>query len=377
MGHRLFGDSATASGVRWLLISLVLAAVGDLVLDVPYYFGAFIPGLGGLPGGASYRLYVSVLSVALPTVIGPIGFVGILRIERGRGWTRKWRGERARPALFVAAAAAAFLFASGLALALTRDPVGVIWNSVRMTARFVVVFAGGVYLLDTAARIDPESRSRLATAALVIGTFAAAVRMLTAVYNGLVVSIAPADFVRAQVEPLFSPAAFVLAVFSLFGWVAVYDRILGRLARMQAGRMPHQPSPNARIPPRIHASGSQSGSTRRTKPTTRNARVERPRELPITMRASGRRSTLNWALYSWIPAFGRVASRNSCKASPCAPYEVPPTIVMPIEARSTPSATIGIMMTARSRRMLDASEVGRRSRSEPCAKRDFDMDSGM
>src|SRR5207249_7895419 len=143
MGHRLFADSATVSGVRWLLVSLVLAAFGDLVLDVPYYFGTVIPGLSALSGGTSYRLYVSILSVALPTVIGPIGFVGILRIERVRGWTRKWRGERARPALFVAAAAAAFLFASGLALALIRDPVGVIWNSVRMTARFVVVFAGG------------------------------------------------------------------------------------------------------------------------------------------------------------------------------------------------------------------------------------------
>jgi len=263
MGHRLFADSATVSGVRWLLVSLVLAAFGDLVLDVPYYFGTVIPSLSALSGGTSYRLYVSILSVALPTVIGPIGFVGILRIERVRGWTRKWRGERARPALFVAAAAAAFLFASGLALALIRDPVGVIWNSVRMTARFVVVFAGGVYLLDTAARIDPESGSRLATAALVIGTFAAAVRMLTAVYNGLVVSIAPADFVRAQVEPLFSPAAFVLAVFSLFGWVAVYDRILGRLARMQAGRMPQQPlpfSPHSRAPP----AGSEASFERAT-----------------------------------------------------------------------------------------------------------------
>ena len=243
MGHRLFADSATASGVRWLLISLVLAAVGDLVLDVPYYFGTLIPGLSALSGGTSDRLYVSVLSVALPTVIGPIGFVGILRIERGRGWTRKWRGERARPALFLAAAAAAFLFASGLVLALARDPVEVIWNSVRMTARFVVVFAGGVYLFDTAARIDAGSRSRLATTALIVGTFAAAVRMLIAVYNGLVVSTAPADFVRSQVEPLLAPAAFVLAVFSLFSWVAVYDRILGRVARMRAGRMPQQPSP--------------------------------------------------------------------------------------------------------------------------------------
>src|SRR6266705_2363643 len=92
MGHRLFGDSATASGVRWLLIALLLAAVGDLVLDVPYYFGTVIPGLVTLSGRSSYRLYSSVLSVALPTIIGPIGFVGILRIERGRGWTGEGSG---------------------------------------------------------------------------------------------------------------------------------------------------------------------------------------------------------------------------------------------------------------------------------------------
>ena len=243
MGHRLFGDSATASGVRWLLISLVLAAVGDLVLDVPYYFGAFIPGLGGLPGGASYRLYVSVLSVALPTVIGPIGFVGILRIERGRGRTRKWQEERARSALFVAFAAAVFLFGSGLALALAREPAVVVWNSVRMTARFVVVFAGGLYLLDTAARIDPGSGSGLATTAFVVGTFGGAVRMLIAIYNGLVASTVPADFVRGQVEPLLAPAAFVLAVLSLFGWVVVYDRIRGGLAPMRAEGTPQTPLP--------------------------------------------------------------------------------------------------------------------------------------
>ena len=243
MGQRLFADSAAASGVRWLLVSLVLAAVGDLVLDVPYYFGTVIPGLSALSGADSYRLYTSVLSVALPAVIGPIGFVGILRIERGRVWTRKWHEERARPALFVAFAAAVFLFGSGLALALSRDPVEVVWNSVRMTARFVVVLAGGVYLLETAVRIDPGSRSGLATAAFVVGTFAAAVRMLIAVYNGLVASAAPADFVRSRVELLLAPAAFVLAVLSLFGWVAVYGRILGWLARMRAGGMPQRKLP--------------------------------------------------------------------------------------------------------------------------------------
>src|SRR5947199_4434947 len=193
VGERLVEDSATASGVRWLLLALVLAALGDLVLDVPYYFSTTIPGLGALSGKASYRLYASVLSVALPTVIGPIGFVGILRIERGRGWTRDWRAERARPALFVAAASAAFLFGSGVVLALAREPIEVIWNSVRMTARFVIVLAGGVYLLETSARIDLGSRSGLATSAFVVGTFAAAVRMLIAVYNGWVVPNAPAD----------------------------------------------------------------------------------------------------------------------------------------------------------------------------------------
>src|SRR5207249_12067340 len=103
MGHRLFGDSATASGVRWLLIALLLAAVRDLVLDVPYYFGTVIPGLASLSSRMSYRLYASVLSVALPTDIGPIGFVGILPIERGRGWTRDWPAEPARAALAAAA----------------------------------------------------------------------------------------------------------------------------------------------------------------------------------------------------------------------------------------------------------------------------------
>src|SRR5438132_7755287 len=125
MSRRLFADSAIASGARWLVISLVLAAVGDLVLDVPYYFGTMIPGLAALSDKSSYRLYASVLSVALPTVIGPIGFVGIFRIERGRGWTRSWRGERALRPLFVAAGAAVVVCGSGRALALHPDPIAV------------------------------------------------------------------------------------------------------------------------------------------------------------------------------------------------------------------------------------------------------------
>jgi len=112
-----------------------------------------------------------------------------------------------------------------------------------MTARFVIVLAGGVYLLETSARIDPGSRSGLATTAFVVGTFAGGVRMLIATYNGLVASTVPADFVRGQVEPLLAPAAFVLAVLSLFGWVVVYDRIRGGLARMRAEGMPQTPLP--------------------------------------------------------------------------------------------------------------------------------------
>src|SRR3989442_11170926 len=107
MSHRQFADSATASGVRWLVISLMLAAVGDLVLDVPYYFGTAIPGLAVLSGRSPYRLYSSVLSVALPTIIGPIGFVGIFRIERGRGWTGEWRGGGAPAPPFFSGPAAA------------------------------------------------------------------------------------------------------------------------------------------------------------------------------------------------------------------------------------------------------------------------------
>src|SRR3989442_2928403 len=133
MSHRQFADSATASGVRWLVISLMLAAVGDLVLDVPYYFGTAIPGLAALSGRSPYRLYSSVLSVALPTIIGPIGFVGIFRIERGRGWTGEWRGERGRPAPFFAAAGAAVLFPSGGGLRLWRDAHEHICGSVRVT----------------------------------------------------------------------------------------------------------------------------------------------------------------------------------------------------------------------------------------------------
>src|SRR5881409_2289826 len=105
MGHRLFTNAATASGVRWLLVSLAIAAAGNLVSDVPFYFGAAIQGLDELSGTASYQLYRSILTVVLPLIIGLIGFVGIVGIERDRGWTWEWRGERARPALFVAAGA--------------------------------------------------------------------------------------------------------------------------------------------------------------------------------------------------------------------------------------------------------------------------------
>src|SRR5439155_905877 len=72
--------------------------------------------LDGISGTASYQRYAPLMSLAVPAVIGVIGFAGILRIERGRGWTRETRAERARPAFFVAAAAATFLFGSGLAL---------------------------------------------------------------------------------------------------------------------------------------------------------------------------------------------------------------------------------------------------------------------
>ena len=85
MGHRDFANPVTASGVRWLLVSLVLAAVADLVTDVPSYFGTALPVLGALSGTASYERYSPILSVVVPTMVGVIGFGGILRIERGRG----------------------------------------------------------------------------------------------------------------------------------------------------------------------------------------------------------------------------------------------------------------------------------------------------
>src|SRR3989442_8438057 len=102
MGQRLFADSAAASGVRWLLVSLVLAAVGDLVLDLPYYFGTVIPGLSALSGADSYRLYTSVFSVALPAVITPNRVSGLPRLARGRVWTPQFHEARGRAPVFFA-----------------------------------------------------------------------------------------------------------------------------------------------------------------------------------------------------------------------------------------------------------------------------------
>ena len=260
MGPRDFANPATASGVRWLLLSLGLAAVADLVMDVPSYFGTALPVLGALLGTASYERYTPILSLVVPTVVGVIGFGGILRIERGRAWTRDWRGERARPALLATSIAAAFLFCSGLILELLRVSMEDVWNPIRMTVRFVVVLAVGVYLLETAVRIDPGTRIGIAKSVLVIGAFAAAARMFIAISNRSLASQSAADIMSSQVEPLLSPAAFSLAVVSLFGWFAIYARILGRWARIRAGgraqpRLPFRPHPHpdglrfARKPP--------------------------------------------------------------------------------------------------------------------------------
>ena len=255
MGPSDSANPATASGVRWLLVSLGLAAVADLVMDVPVYFGTALPELEALFMTASYQLYAPILSVVVPTGVGLIGFAGILRIERGRGWTREWQGERARPAFFVAAAAAVFLFGSGLVVELVYGPMEAVWNPVRMTVRFVVVLAVGVYLFGTAARIDPGSRIGLAKTVLVVGTLAAAARMLIAIYNGFFASKSPVDFVSSQIEPLLSPAAFLFAVVSLFGWFAVYHRILGRLAWVRARGTPQ---PRLAFSPHPHASPVRS-----------------------------------------------------------------------------------------------------------------------
>src|SRR5437867_10128975 len=91
---------------------------------------------------------------------------------------------------------------------------------------------------------------------LVLGVFAAAVRMLIAMYNGFVAANSPSNFVSSQVEPVLAPSAFLLAVFSLLGWTAVYGRILGRLAQARAGRSPparaaRWRAPFARVPSRL------------------------------------------------------------------------------------------------------------------------------
>jgi hypothetical protein len=240
MSPKDIAEQRTASGVRWLLLSLALAVVADLISDVPYYFGSAVPELNGLAAALPYRDYLPLLSLAVPAGTGMIGFLGMVRIEAGRGWTREARGERARPALFVAAAGAAFLLFSGLVLALVLVPIQGVWNPVRMTGRFVVILAVGVYLLETSARIDrPGSRKALAKAGFALGATAGAVRMLLAIHNGFSAGSAPPDFVTSQVEPLLAPAAFLLAVLSLVAWIAVYGRILNRLARERAARWPH------------------------------------------------------------------------------------------------------------------------------------------
>src|SRR2546426_11641728 len=92
MGPSDSANPATASGVRWLLLSLGLAAVADLVMDVPVYFGTALPELEALFMTASYQLYAPILSVVVPTGVGLIGFAGILRIERGRGLDPRMAG---------------------------------------------------------------------------------------------------------------------------------------------------------------------------------------------------------------------------------------------------------------------------------------------
>src|SRR2546427_42066 len=159
MGHRDFANPVAASGVRWLLVSLVLAAVADLVTDVPSYFGTAFPVLGALSGTASYERYSPILIVVVPTMVGVIGFGGILRIERGRGWTRDWRSEGARPALLAASIAAAFLFGSGLVLELFHVSTEDAWNPDRLPARSEAAAALATSRPPPPAR-PPESTTR-------------------------------------------------------------------------------------------------------------------------------------------------------------------------------------------------------------------------
>src|SRR5947208_15992965 len=90
-------NQTTASGVRWLLLSLGLAAAVDLVLDVPVYFGTVFPALDGVSGTASFEHAALLISLAVPAVIGVLGLGAILRRVRGLGCSREMRAQRARP----------------------------------------------------------------------------------------------------------------------------------------------------------------------------------------------------------------------------------------------------------------------------------------
>ena len=217
-------NPTSASGVRLLLVALALAAAANLVADVPFYFGAYVAALGSWYSSETYQQYAPLLNLAVPALVGVIGVVGIVQLEKGRNWTRNGPRDPTRVAFYVGGAAAALLFLTGLVLGFWYHPPATLWNPVRMTLRFVLVLAAGIYLLGTAARLDPGSWIALGKIALVFGTFAAAVRMGVAIVNGLF----QVSGTGAQLAAALSLAAFVIAMLSLFVWIAVYDHIRRR-----------------------------------------------------------------------------------------------------------------------------------------------------
>jgi hypothetical protein len=212
MGFQPTTSGPTEAGVRLLLYSLVFTVITGILLNALSDLGAILIGF----------------AVALPSVAALIGFVGILLIERGRAPEADGARRRARSALLVAAAAAAFLFASGLVLGFVYLPSAALWIAFRTGARFLAVLAVGLYLLWTAERIDPAFSRPLAEIALAFGAISAALG--TGIAGSIAFGLvdAQSEIVASGGLLLLAISAFLFGLVSLISWVVVYSEILGR-----------------------------------------------------------------------------------------------------------------------------------------------------
>ena len=167
-------------------------------------------------------------AVVLPSAAALLGFAGIAFIERVKGQVHDSSRTRARAALLVAIAAAAFLFGSGLLLGVVYLPAPDLWNALRIGARFIAVLTVGLYLLWKAERIDPAFSRPLAEIALGFGVISAAIATCVTLVVAFHVLDAQSELVVSGGLLFLAISAFLLGLVSLISWVVVYSEILGR-----------------------------------------------------------------------------------------------------------------------------------------------------